>query len=334
MPSPHQYLRFFFSDTELRKIQITPVTEDASFRKYFRVISPDSTWILCVDKDYTSYPTNQYPFLVIQHLFSSCSVPVPSIIGSNKEQGVILIEDCGDTMLQDVLSKGTANVAGLYRKAIDIMVAIQSIKGENGKLPFNRSFDETKLMFEFDFFLDHASGHTPSNGFPEKISDALHREFQSITQLLLRPEHFVLNHRDYHSRNILITNGNPVIIDFQDARMGLPQYDAVSLLRDSYVTLDDDFVSEMQRYHYRQLHERELTTMSYDEYLYLFDIMAFQRNIKALGTFFNQAYNLGKKEFEQYISPTLAYLPAYINRRRELAKSGEIILNTLANSNL
>ncbi|MCG8342196.1 MAG: aminoglycoside phosphotransferase, partial [Chlorobiales bacterium] len=61
-----------------------------------------------------------------------------------------------------------------------------------------------------------------------------------------------------------------------------------------------------------------------------FDLTAFQRNIKALGTFFNQAYNLGKKEFEQYIAPTLSYLPGYIERQPELARSGEIILNILA----
>lgn len=330
MLSPQQYLHFFFSGPELKKIRTEPIAGDASSRKYFRVFSPDNTWVLCIDRDFTAYSTDQYPFLVIQHLFSACSVPVPAIIGSDKNHGAILMEDCGNTMLQDALSKAPANAADLYRKAIDIMVAIQSIKTKSRKLPFNRSFDETKLMFEFAFFLDHAPRYVSSNRFSEKITGTLYEEFRAIAQLLLRPEHFVLNHRDYHSRNILIANGNPVIIDFQDARMGLPQYDAASLLRDSYVTLEWNFVSEMQHYHYHQLREKKLTTMSYDEYLYLFDIVAFQRNIKALGTYFNQAYNLGKKEFEQYISPTLAYLPGYINRRAELAKSGEIVLNILA----
>lgn len=330
MPSPRNYLHSFFSDTELRTIHIEPITGDASSRQYFRVIAQDNTWVLCIDKDYTIHPTDQYPFLVIQHLFSLCSVPVPAVIGSDKKTGAILIEDCGDLLLQDALKKGKTNAASLYRKAVDIMVGIQSIKGKEKEMPFNRCFDEEKLMFEFIFFLDNVSRRPSASGFSEKTSKTLRREFRSITQLLLRPEYFVLNHRDYHSRNILISNDSPVIIDFQDARMGLPQYDAVSLLKDSYVTFDENFVAGMQRFHYRLLRKKKLTTMSYEEYLYLFDIMAFQRNIKALGTFFHQTYCLGKKEFEQYITPTLAYLPRYIDRRPELAKSGEIILNTLA----
>ena len=330
MLSLHTVLRSFFTAPEIGQISTEPLAGDASLRKYFRLRSPDTTWILCIDKDYSTYPTDQYPFLVIQHLFSSCSVPVPAVIGSNKKFGAILIEDCGDTLLQGALQREQADRTAFYKKAIDIMVAIQSIKGEDCNMPFNRAFDEEKLMFEFTFFLDNASRHTPPYGFSENISGILYNEFLSITKLLLRPEHFVLNHRDYHSRNILVTGTGLVIIDFQDARMGLPQYDAASLMRDSYVTLPEDFVATMQEYHYNLIQSNNMTGMSYDEYLYLFDLTAFQRNIKALGTFFNQAHNLGKKEFEQYIAPTLSYLPGYIERQPELARSGEIILNILA----
>ena len=331
MHSLHTALRSFFSAPELGQLRIEPLAGDASFRKYFRLYSPDNTWILCVDRGYSEYPTDNYPFLVIQHLFSGCSVPVPAVVGIDKKHGVILIEDCGDTLLQDALQEEAAYPETLYKQAVDIMTVIQSIKGPDKEMPFNRAFDEEKLMFEFVFFLDNASQHTPQNSFSEKISSILRSEFLSITKRLLRTEHFVLNHRDYHSRNILVTFSGLVTLDFQDARMGLPQYDAVSLLRDSYVTLADDLVTAMQQYHYNQLQARNLTGMSYDEYLYLFDLMAFQRNIKALGTFFNQTYNLGKTEFEQYIAPTLAYLPGYIERQPDLAKSGKIVLNILTN---
>lgn len=330
MTSPQDYLCFFFSDPELSALHIEPIAGEASSRTYYRILSRDKSWILCIDKDFTACPADQYPFLVVQQLLSTSSVPVPAIMGSNRQKGLFLLEDCGDTLLQDTLSHDRKSAARLYRKTIDIMVAIQSIQGDSKHLPFNRSFDESKLMFEFTFFLEHALRHKASGGLTEKTSGILLREFRAITQLLLQEEHFVLNHRDYHSRNILVMNGNPVIIDFQDARMGLPQYDAVSLLRDSYVTLDESFFSEMQHYHYHLLREKKRTTMSYDEYLYLFDIMAFQRNVKALGTFFNQTYYLGRKQFEQYIPSTLAYIPGYMSRRKELATAGEIILNTLS----
>jgi aminoglycoside/choline kinase family phosphotransferase len=139
------------------------------------------------------------------------------------------------------------------------------------------------------------------------------------------PEHFVLNHRDFHSRNIMLFGGKPVIIDFQDARLGLPQYDAVSLLRDSYVRLDAELVDELKRYHFEQLVQHELTTLDEAEYRRLFDLMAFQRNIKAVGTFCYQTTVIGNRAFEHSIAPTLAYLREYIDARPELASAGRLL---------
>ena len=326
MPSPQQQFGKLFQGIVPDDIQIEPVAGDASTRIYFRIFSSRSTWILCIDKEFAAFPGKRYPFLAVQELLRSASVPVPAVIGCDKSQGMILLEDCGSIMLQDIAGENPGMLCSVYRKAVETMVAIQSVKSENTSLPFDRFFDEEKLMFECDFFLDNA----PENTFPGKTGETLRKEFLAITRRLVLPGHFVLNHRDYHSRNILLKNRKPVIIDFQDARMGLPQYDATSLLRDSYVTLPSETVDELQRYHYDLLREKQLTSMSRDEYLYLFDIMAFQRNVKALGTFFNQAFKLGKKEFSRHISPTLAYLPDYISRHPELETSGRIILNQLA----
>ncbi|WP_287374046.1 phosphotransferase [Prosthecochloris sp.] len=329
MPPEKHHLELYFSDLELRKLRIEQVAGDASSREYFRVFSPEKTWILCIDPDFGSFPSAHYPFLEIQRLLTRNSVPVPKVIGSRKSDSSILIEDCGNILLQDIISADPFRNAQLYKKSIDCMTRLQSIKGKQDKLPFNRSFDPEKLMFEFDFFITYAIEKPRSTRLQTLELSTLRKEFRKISETLFRKEHFVLNHRDYHSRNILVSKDNLVLIDFQDARMGLPQYDAVSLLKDSYVTLDEQFVSDMQHYHYRLLRANRLTAMDYDEYLYLFDLMAFQRNVKALGTFFHQAYVLEKKEFEQYITPTLAYLPGYISRQPELATAGEIILNTL-----
>ena len=116
-----------------------------------------------------------------------------------------------------------------------------------------------------------------------------------------------------------------MIIDFQDARMGLPQYDAVSLIRDSYVKLSPSLTEELKEYHYNALYNHELTTMSLEEYLFYFDIMAFQRNIKAIGTFCFQTRIKKNNAFEHSIAPTLAYIPDYIEARTELKAAGEIL---------
>ena len=325
MPFPQQLLHLF-PDSAPGDIRLEPVTRDASSRKYFRVFSHDSTSILCVDNEFAAFSGKHYPFLTVHELLSAASVPVPAIIGHDKSHGLILQEDCGDIMLQNLAPGDPQNLCAAYLKAIEIMIVIQSIDSRKKELPFNRSFDEEKLMFEFDFFLENA----PEGAFSEKNKALLRNEFLSISRRMLLPRHFVLNHRDYHSRNILVKNGILFVIDFQDARMGLPQYDAVSLLRDSYTALPDELFTELRNYHYTLLRKNALTVMSRDEYLYLFDLAAFQRNVKALGTYFNQARNLGKREFERYIPTALAYLRGYMARQGELATSGDIIVNQLA----
>ncbi|NTV92076.1 MAG: phosphotransferase, partial [Chlorobiaceae bacterium] len=209
------------------------------------------------------------------------------------------------------------------------LVSLQSVAGSSDQIPFSLSFDQEKLMFEFDFFIEHAVLNYFSGTMPAPSVALLRKEFAGIAQLLVRPEHFVLNHRDFHSRNILLYHDTPYLIDFQDARMGLPQYDAVSLLRDSYITLDDSVAEELKRYHYDALVRGGLIMMSFDEYLFLFDVMAFQRNIKALGTFCYQTAVLGKPQYEVSIAPTLAYLSAYIARRKELEQAGTLLLPLL-----
>lgn len=326
MSSPQRYLHAFFPEYEPETIRIGQITGDASSRTYFRVVTPKKTYILCHDPEFSAWPDERYPFLVVQAIFSENSIPVPAIVGIDLSAGLILLEDCGDTMLQHRAGQNPAASMELYRRVIDSMIAIQSLRGRENELPFNRSFDEEKLLFEFGVFLDKA----PVGAFGKAARMTLLREFLKISRLLVRPKLFVLNHRDYHSRNILISNGNPVVIDFQDARMGLPQYDAVSLLRDSYVLLPSTMVQDLQRHHYTGLAERGLTHMSLDEYLYLFDIMAFQRNVKALGTFFAQTLEKGNPMFGRYIEPTLSYLPHYIGAHAELAEAGKIILDTLS----
>lgn len=325
MSSPQRYLHAFFPESRLHTVSIERIAGDASNRTYFRVITPETTFILCHDAEFSAWPDERYPFLVVQALFSGNSIPVPAIAGIDRSAGLILLEDCGDLMLQHRAGQNPAACGEPYRKAIDTMVAIQSLRGNRNDMPFNRAFDEEKLMFEFGVFLDKA----PEGAFGEAARRELLGEFLKISRLLVRPELFVLNHRDYHSRNILLRNSDPVIIDFQDARMGLPQYDAVSLLRDSYLELPDQRVGELQLRHWQQLKDRGLQNTSFDTYLRLFDIMAFQRNVKALGTFFYQVEVLGNRSFAPYIPSTLAYLPGYIERQKELQPAGNLILNLL-----
>jgi aminoglycoside/choline kinase family phosphotransferase len=324
------HIRGFYSPEDRNQLHITPIQGDASTRSYYRVSGPDGSAIACCDPLLREANPDDYPFLIVYDLMRGHNLPVPEVLAVNAGEGLLLIEDCGTVQLQDIVSgEKQYSASEIYREVIDTLARIQSIRGNPDRLPFRLSFDREKLMFEFDFFIEHALLGYFKADFDRSKAGELRHEFETITEILVQPKHFVLNHRDFHSRNIMIHKGKPVIIDFQDARMGLPQYDAVSLIRDSYVVLDPALGNELKTRHFMTLQGRDAMTMSLDEYLYLFDLMAFQRNVKALGTFCYQTAVLGKTQYEASIPPTLAYLSDYIESRMELKKAGLLLQSLL-----
>ncbi|MEI6848223.1 MAG: phosphotransferase [Chlorobiaceae bacterium] len=305
---------------------IIKIQGDASNRQYFRVIGSDISTIGCYDPAFENSSIETYPFLILHDLLSQNGIPIPEVIAVDAEKGLLLLEDCGDLLLQNVFSSPIKQtIPELYRQTMAILIEIQEIKGNQKSIPFNSSFDMEKLMSEFDFFITNGLLNYFSEVFDRQLIGSLRYEFETIAQLLVKPYHFVLNHRDFHSRNILIYHNNPVIIDFQDARMGLPQYDAVSLLKDSYVQIELSLTEELKTYHYNTLRSHNLSTMSFDEYLFYFDIMAFQRNIKAIGTFCYQTKVKKNNNFEHSIAPTLNYIRDYIKERYELKRAGQLL---------
>ena len=151
----------------------------------------------------------------------------------------------------------------------------------------------------------------------------------------------VLAHRDYHSRNVMVIGSaktpgdrNLRVLDFQDARMGNVFYDLASLLRDSYVTLPEDAVGDL-RYAWRHVATAELRGAAGDPgaFAWRFDLAALQRNVKAIGTFGNQAHSRGKRDYLRFIPPTVAHLRGNFERNpsmRPLAGRLLPILSALA----
>ncbi|MEI8032747.1 MAG: phosphotransferase [Chlorobiaceae bacterium] len=307
-------------------LTVTKIQGDASTRQYFRVRTDEGSFVVCRDPAFDSGSGDDYPFLKMQRILFRHGIAVPCIISTAPEKGLLLLEDCGEVLLQNLFDSPLESaIPDIYGEIIDTLVRLQAIKGEQGEIPFSLSFDREKLMMEFDFFIEHALGNYYAGMIDSEKIASLRSEFEGISEILAEPRHFVLNHRDFHSRNILIHQERPVIIDFQDARMGLPQYDAVSLIRDSYVRLGEELSEELKSRHYQALRSHGLSAMSFDEYLHYFDIMAFQRNIKAIGTFAFQTTVRKSTAFEHSILPTLRYLPDYISARGELKKAGSLL---------
>src|SRR5262249_33116160 len=167
------------------------------------------------------------------------------------------------------------------------------------------AFDVEKLTWELQFFTKHFLEEYRGARIDQASREALGAEYASIVEeLALEPR--VLCHRDYHSRNLMLRNGSLYIIDFQDARMGPDTYDLVSLLRDSYVDFTETQVDELIAFFLALRSGRAGTGVTdAGEFRRRFDLMALQRNLKALGTFGFQTTSRHNTVYIQYIPRTL-----------------------------
>jgi aminoglycoside/choline kinase family phosphotransferase len=302
-------LQQYLADHHIDAQAIVPLTGDASDRRYFRVLVRDATPIvLAVHAGPIDFAT--MPFVSIARLFREVPLPVPRILHHSNPLGILGLEDLGDVTLQAHLGAAdAAEHAAVYRQAVGFIVKLQErgYELESEEYPSYRiAFDVDKLTWELEFFVKHYllayKGATPSDA----ERDALRHEWsQMVEELAAEPR--VLCHRDYHSRNLMLHDGSLYIIDFQDARMGPDTYDLVSLLRDSYVDLTPPQVDGLIAYF--MAHKGGGPTDEH-EFRRRFDLMALQRNLKALGTFGYMTTARSNTVYIQYIPRTVAYVKA------------------------
>ena len=294
--NPQARIRDVLDDVE---IDIKKLAGDASERVYYRVsYANGQSVVVALLPD--PFNVNSLPYLNVSKLFSEIPIRVPKLINVDGDSGVLVLEDLGDNLLQDIstLEPDGFSKRELYSEAMDVLVRLQKRGTEPGNeryIPFQIAFDEDKFFEELDFFQKHFLEAFLGANLTESEKIELEFAFHNLAfELCDRP--FTLCHRDYHSRNIMIKQGSLVIIDFQDARRGPAAYDAVSLLNDSYVRHDPEFISEMM-----ENFQRSLGVSLLGDY----DIAALQRNLKALGTFGFQITKRNKVFYKQYIEHTL-----------------------------
>jgi len=330
----HTRIDLFLSQCGLaqRGASVVALSGDASDRRYFRVLVPqDASQVLAVHPGGIDF--EQLPFVNVAGLLASLPVPVPRILAHSNELGIIALQDLGDVTLQAHLGAATpAEHAALYREAVGLIATLQrrgAALASPGYIPYGIAFDVEKLTWELNFFLKHFLEAYRGATFTDAARAALAAEFAAIAgELASEPR--VLCHRDYHSRNLMLHDGQLYIIDFQDARMGPDTYDLVSLLRDSYVDLTDSQVDELIAY-FLALRGQGAGAGAGDGQLFRtrFDVMALQRNLKALGTFGFQAATRVNPVYIQYIPRTLAYVRANLERHARFARLRELLADVL-----
>jgi hypothetical protein len=256
------------------------------------------------------------------------SIPVPAIYGHNDELGVLALEDLGDVTLQAHLGAGSAgHHLALYRQAVGLIATLQRRGRELATpqyLPYRVAFDVEKLTWEMDFFIKHFLEGYRGVRLRETERAALRAELgHLVDELAAEPR--VLCHRDYHSRNLMLHEGRLYVIDFQDARMGPDTYDLVSLLRDSYVDLPDQTVDDLIAYFLAVKDGVSGDSDAADEFRRRFDVMALQRNLKALGTFGYQTTARRNPVYIQYIPRTLKYVRDNLRNQPRFEKLRDLL---------
>jgi aminoglycoside/choline kinase family phosphotransferase len=300
------------SGLKRRSLAVVPLTGDASDRKYFRVLLREApSLVLALHPE--PFTFDELPFVKVAELFNEMPVPVPAIIDHADNLGVLVLQDLGDVTLQAYLGAVQAcEHVRLYRQAVAFIEILQRRGAELASRdypPYRMAFDVEKLLWELDFFTKHFVENFRGVTIAPADRDALQQEWQWMAEELAS-EPRVLCHRDYHSRNLMLSGGEMYIIDFQDARLGPDTYDLVSLLRDSYVDLPDEAVDELIS-HFLAL-KREGASGAVapgweSEFRPRFELMGLQRTLKALGTFAYQTVARSNPVYLQYIPRSLRF---------------------------
>ena len=317
----------FFGD-RTRLLSLKPLAGDASSRRYYRALldgprAPRSAIIMELQGSSLPLsseelaifhePPKELPFLNLHRFLNRLGVRIPALYGHWVEEGILLLEDLGDRSLWDsVQGLSPAEIIRWYEKAIDQLLLIQ-VAGTRAKddscIAFKQRFDFRLYMWEFGHFLEYGLEKRPGGKISPVERELLTRSFEDIASRL-EGQPPCLNHRDYHSWNLMVLNGEVAVIDFQDALLAPPQYDLASLLNDretDYI-IQPDMEDHLIGYYLQKRDEAGEERVNRDEFSEIYILSAVQRDLKVIGRFHYLDLIKGKPGYKKYLPPTLKRL--------------------------
>jgi aminoglycoside/choline kinase family phosphotransferase len=312
---------------DLADADLQPASVDASFRQYYRVARDAESFIIM---DAPPSQEDCHPFVQIAGYLESMGLNCPRILGADFEHGFVLMTDLGATRYIDELQKNSERKTELYNDAIDALLTLQE-KGEayQQQLP---TYDYDFISFELSIFRDWLCGRHLGIDF----TDDEEKQWQDCCEFLidnaLRQKQ-VFMHRDYHSRNLMVTQeNNPGILDFQDAVEGPISYDVVSLFKDCYIKWPADEIEAWALRYYSRLKAETKEELPRDEFLRQFHLMGVQRHLKAAGIFARLNHRDGKPGYLGDIPRTLEYIIDTAPQFEELAFLSDFVGTRIAPS--
>ncbi len=287
----------------MHRIVLTPISADASFRRYYRCIDGDQSFVVM---DAPPSHEDCRPFVRIAGLLKGAGLHAPDILAADLVHGYLLLSDLGDQTYLDVLKEDNAD--SLFEDAMASLLKWQKAS-RPGVLP---AYDRALLRREMNLFIEwFVKAHLKIT-----ITASEQNILQSIFELLedsalAQPEVYV--HRDYMSRNLMLSTPNPGILDFQDAVYGPISYDLVSLFKDAFLSWERLQVEQWRRHYWELARQAGLPVPPLPEFERAFDWMGLQRHLKVLGIFARINYRDGKPD---YLKDT----PRFLNYVRETSK--------------
>ena len=295
---------------------LAPASSDASFRRYFRISLPNRSLIVM---DAPPQQENCAPFVHVAQLFNEAGVHVPEILAQDLAQGFLLLSDLGADTYLSRLNNQTADA--LYGDANRALIQIQ-LASQPDQLP---AYDAALLLREMRLFPDwYIAKHLQVQLSPSQTA-VLENALQLIlANVLAQPAVYV--HRDYHARNLMVSDLNPGVLDFQDAVYGPVTYDLVSLYKDAYIAWDEERILDWTVRYWEAAKRAHLPVAEdFGAFYRDFEWMGMQRHIKVLGIFARLYHRDGKDGYLKDMPLVLDYLRKACERYRALGPFLELL---------
>ena len=297
-------LKAWIATTPYYNYELSVASADASFRKYYRLTKAQKSFIVM---DSSLELDALKPFLDVTARLLKAGVKAPQIFEENLQQGYLILEDFGNDALLSLLD--AENYKHFYTKAIDTIISMQNASTK--ALPL---YDKKFLHFEMDlmqeWYLEKKLGIT----LDDKSQKLLTSTLNTISEIVLEQPQHLFVHRDFHSRNIMITPEHELgVIDYQDAMSGAITYDLVSLLKDCYISFDREEILKLVLL----FKEKKGLDVEDARFIKWFDFMGMQRHIKVLGIFSRLHLRDKKDGYLKDIPLTLSYTLDAMRRYEE-----------------
>jgi hypothetical protein len=293
------------------RFSLTPASEDASFRRYFRATLADGRSFIVMDAPPDK--ENCRPFVHVANLLAQAGVHAPQVHAADLDAGFLLLSDLGTRLYLAELPHGNADA--LMGDATDALIRWQLATRPNELPPY----DEALLRRELNLFPDWYVARHRKVTLTRVQVEALEGVFATLVRsALAQPTVYV--HRDYMPRNLMVSDPNPGVLDFQDAVLGPITYDMVSLMRDAFISWEEERVLDWTvRYWEKARHAALPVAADFAEFWRGFEWMGLQRHLKVLGIFARINYRDGKPKYLEDTPRFLAYARAVAKRYGELA---------------